>query len=190
MQPPLNGSLRIKRNPLPSCRTLPKVLCQGHRCPDYEQVIRPPPPGHSPAKKSAAADDHCNHAAPRTITAPASGRPAGHFRGDLPTVTRVQAYFVEVFQLQPQVRRALLFFSPSHARLVLKASVTACSRGPKMAADASMIASGNGQGKTRLLTRDALDGRTKARSCAGQSCPPRSWPGRCRQARLWWSRPS
>jgi hypothetical protein len=32
-----------------------------------------------------------------------------------------------------------------------------------MAADVTTIASGNGQGKTRLLTRSALDGRTKAR---------------------------
>jgi hypothetical protein len=32
-----------------------------------------------------------------------------------------------------------------------------------MSADAPTIASGNGQGKTRLLTRNALDGRTKAR---------------------------
>jgi hypothetical protein len=33
----------------------------------------------------------------------------------------------------------------------------------KMAADAPTIATGNGQGKTRLLTRNALDGRTRAR---------------------------
>lgn len=32
-----------------------------------------------------------------------------------------------------------------------------------MSADAPTIASGNGQGKTRLLTRDQIDGRTKAR---------------------------
>jgi hypothetical protein len=32
-----------------------------------------------------------------------------------------------------------------------------------MAADAPTIATGNGQGKTRLLTRDQIDGRTKAR---------------------------
>ena len=32
-----------------------------------------------------------------------------------------------------------------------------------MPADAPTIASGNGQGKTRLLTRDQIDGRTKAR---------------------------
>ena len=32
-----------------------------------------------------------------------------------------------------------------------------------MASDATTIATGNGQGKIRLLTRDNLDGRTKAR---------------------------
>jgi hypothetical protein len=32
-----------------------------------------------------------------------------------------------------------------------------------MASDVTTIASGNGQGKTRLLTRSNLDGRTKAR---------------------------
>jgi hypothetical protein len=32
-----------------------------------------------------------------------------------------------------------------------------------MTADVATIVSGNGQGKTRLLTRNALDGRTKAR---------------------------
>ena len=32
-----------------------------------------------------------------------------------------------------------------------------------MASDVTTIASGNGQGKVRLLTRNALDGRTKAR---------------------------
>jgi hypothetical protein len=32
-----------------------------------------------------------------------------------------------------------------------------------MSADAPSIVSGNGQGKARLLTRNALDGRTKAR---------------------------
>jgi hypothetical protein len=32
-----------------------------------------------------------------------------------------------------------------------------------MPADAAVMAGGNGRGKTRLLTRDALDGRTKAR---------------------------
>ena len=32
-----------------------------------------------------------------------------------------------------------------------------------MPADTPVIASGNGQGKTRLLTRDRSDGRTKAR---------------------------
>ena len=32
-----------------------------------------------------------------------------------------------------------------------------------MSADAAVIPSGNGQGKTRLLTRDQIDGRTKAR---------------------------
>ena len=38
-----------------------------------------------------------------------------------------------------------------------------CNQGPKMASDVTSIASGNGQGKVRLLTRGNLDGRTKAR---------------------------
>jgi hypothetical protein len=47
-------------------------------------------------------------------------------------------------------------------RLPLGGANGRCNHGPKMASDAPMIASGNGQGKTRLLTRDNLDKRTKA----------------------------
>ena len=65
-------------------------------------------------KKSAAADDHCNHATLRTITAPQEALLAAGFglleEGVISQQSSPeQPDFVELFQPQPQVRRALFF---------------------------------------------------------------------------------